>query len=143
MSKELRKGLALKENQGTVNELGTVKELFGDLPLFRFHDKNRVCFQFRDKDTKEQFLVVLSNGLANAYESGKLTKGGCWNLPVYKVVENQEGEPLTDAKGEIIPHMLVMGSPQSPWIETKKLDDKKIIKELYEPASDNAFDEYF
>ena len=142
MSKELRVGLEMVPQTGTVNELGTVSSMFGDLKQFRFIDKNRVHFQFRDSDTNQQFLVVLSNGLANAYQSGQLTAGMCWNLPVYKVTENQDGEPLTDKKGNVIPHMLVMGSPQTPWQNIKGM--KETIKEaIYKPMSSGAFDEYF
>jgi len=140
----LRKGLAMPKNTGSVSTIGTVKEVFGDDAItMKFYDKNRVCFIFEDTNTNEEFLVVLSNGLANSYASGKLTPAMLWNLPIYKVTENAEGEPLTDSKGEVIPHMLVMGSTQQAGKSVKDMKFVKIDKEMYTPESANAFDEYF
>lgn len=139
--KEILKGLALTNQTGTVESIGTVIELFGDFKEGRFYDKNRVNFQFYSRDTDERFLVVLSNSLAKDYATGKLTKAMCWNLPVYKVTTAPNGEPLTDSNGNIIPHMLVMGTPESGTFDPSKIKREKVSTHKYVPSGTAAFDD--
>lgn len=135
------KGLGLKPQTGAVEQLGIVSELFADCKDVTFHDKNRVNFQFNYPEDDERILVVLSNGLANAYATGKLTQKQCLNLPVYKITTNQDGEPLTDKNGNVIPHMLVMGSTQAKGFDLSAMDTAKVKEHTYQPSASGAFDD--
>ncbi len=142
MSKAIREKMVGVESQkGSVVELGTVGKVFAGLD-FEVYTKKRPALKFFDEELKKEFLVVLSNSMLPAWEAGRITAPQFFNLNVYKTTENAEGEPLTDAKGNVIKEMYSMGTKQSKRLKASDL--KASIKDaVYVPAGENAFDEYF
>lgn len=142
MSKAIReKMVGIESQKGSVQELGLVRDVFKGLD-FEPYTKNRPAIKFFDEELKKEFLVVLSNSMLPAWEAGKITAPQFFNLTVYRTTENADGEPLTDAKGNVIKEMYSMGTKQTK--RMKASDMKASIKDdVYVPAGENAFDEYF
>ena len=133
-----------QEASGIGTSIGTALELFKDCD-FTFHanEGKRVTYIFtgtKGANKGKRAVVILSNSLMPAWESGELDKASILKLPIYRVETTPDGEPLTDEDGNPITLMVFGKNASGAAGNVSKLKATKI--EDFEPVSEHSFDEY-